>query len=664
MYAMKWDIMDQFFPCRYFISECFKNGVKPYWCPYIHLGYPMYADPQAGLWYPVSFLLASTVGYSVYTIQFEFALHLVIAAWGMYLLLRTLGNERVVAGVIAALFPLSGFFVSHASHLTWIISVAWLPWVFNYYLLGLRQLNSFRFVQAGFFLAMCLTGGYVIFTVLACYSLAALFLYHIATTQKAGSKWKATLYSLLVLLSFVLLSSGYISSLAQSMPYLKRAEGLTLEIANINPFSPASFLSFLFPLSTTVSTDLFDTDMTMRNLYMGLLLLPMMFLALLNGHRKRNLFLLAAGIFCLLAAMGSYLPVRGWLYQSLPFMKLFRHTAIFRSITLLCFLIVAADGLFVLYADAKSNIKKILALALGVVSVLVIAGFVWAAQKENIRLRFPDFTSVNSVAEFLRNGNVYQTIIVQSAFQGLLLALLFAALFVLKGRQLVVALSVVWVADVALAAQMNMAGTVVSEVRTETFHKGFEQLPKGFPNPGNTPVEYYNQYGGEVLAPVVYNASILRKEPCADGFNAFCLKDYMAFFSSQNTAKVLKQPVVFYSDAMGNAVNDSLSLPLKPVLTSFKPGHIQVNAETAQQTFITLLQAYFPGWSVTVNEREVNPIISMQTFITIPLQAGKNSIVYQFRPPYFRLFASVQMISYAVLLLLSMYYFRTKKSGL
>lgn len=663
VYAMKWDIMDQFFPCRYFISECFKNGILPYWCPYIHLGYPMYADPQAGLWYPISFLLAATVGYNVYTIQFEFALHLVVAAWGMYLLLRTLGNERVVALVIAVLFPLSGFFVSHSSHLTWIISVAWLPWVFNYYLQGLRQLKPFRFVQAGFFLALCLTGGYVIFTVLACYSLAALFLYHITTTGKSGNKWKATLYSLLVPLSFLLLSSGYISSLIQSLPYLKRAEGLTLEVANINPFSPASFLSFLFPFSTTISAELFNTDMTMRNLYMGLLMLPVIVLALINGHTKRNLFLLTAGVFCLLAAMGAYLPVRGWLYQSLPFMKMFRHTAIFRSITLLCFLIVAADGLLVLYTETKSNSKKILAIVLAAVSVLVITGFAIAAQNENIRLRFPDFTSVNSVVAFLQSGNIYQAIIVQSAFQGLFLALLFAALLLLSGKRLAMALSVVWIADVALAAQINTAGTVVSAIRTETFHNGFKQLPKGFPNPGQTPVANYNQYGGEILAPVVYNASMLRKEPCADGFNAFCLKDYMTFFISAEAPTVLAQPLVYFSDEKGNPLIDSLAATSSPELTSFTPNRIEVKAEVSRNTSITLLQAHFPGWNVTLNGKHVTPAISKQTFMTIPVSAGKSNIVYQFRPPYFSLFASVQILSYLVLLLLCIRFYIRNKSG-
>src|ERR1019366_4458046 len=101
---MKWDTMDYFLPTRYFISECFANHIMPFWCPYIHMGFPIYADPQAGLWYPVDLLLALTTGYNVYIVQAEFIFHLIIAGIGFNKLLKTLDIGDAPAMVVAALF--------------------------------------------------------------------------------------------------------------------------------------------------------------------------------------------------------------------------------------------------------------------------------------------------------------------------------------------------------------------------------------------------------------------------------------------------------------------------------------------------------------------------------------------------------------------------------
>jgi hypothetical protein len=621
----------------------------------------MYADPQAGLWYPPTFLLSVLVGYNIYIIQVEFVLHLILAGYGIYKLLRTIGVEYTPALAGAAVFPVSGFFVSHASHLTWVISMAWMPFVFNYYLLGLRQLKLFRFIQAGFFWALCLTGGYVVFPVLTCYALGLISLYHLFKERKEKAiVLKTFLYAAVTGITFFLLSSGYIFSLLQSLPYLKRADGLTVEIANINPFSPASFLSFLFPLSTCINTDLFNTDMTMRNLYMGVLLLPLLTVALIHGEREKNLLLLAAGVFCLMAAMGAYLPVRAWLYHALPFMKMFRHTAIFRSFTLISFLLIAVDGLNILFVKPDWRLKRTLSIALSLTAIAVVALFIVAIQKENIRLRFPAFFSVSSMAEFIRSGNIYGSIIVQSAFQGVFLALSFASLFFLKGRKLAWALSLLWVTDVAVAAQLNVAGTVVSEVKAFAFHEQFKKLPHGFPNPGLTPVEHYNQFGGEQLSPVVYNASILRKEPCADGFNAFCLRDYMIFLTSEKAATILKQPLAFYSNKDGEA--DSLSGNSSIRLSDFKPGFVKVVTSNHSSTHLTLLQAYFPGWNIMLDNAEVKFNITNHTFMTIPLPSGNHTICYSYQPSGFYWFASLQCFSYVVFLLWAVNYYRKQSS--
>lgn len=91
-YTMKWDIMDQFFPCRFFISECLRHKIFPFWCPYISFGYPFYADPQGGTFYPLTWIISFISGYNVYSIAYDYLIHVAIAGIAFYYLLK--GRKR------------------------------------------------------------------------------------------------------------------------------------------------------------------------------------------------------------------------------------------------------------------------------------------------------------------------------------------------------------------------------------------------------------------------------------------------------------------------------------------------------------------------------------------------------------------------------------------
>ena len=167
--TMKWDMMNYYYPTRYFMSECLLNHTIPWWNPYIHLGYPFYADPQSGFWYPLNFLIAATTGYNIYTLQIEFSIHLVLAAFSMYKLLQTLGTSKEAAAITAVIYPLTGFFIGHTGHPTLIFSMVWIPFVFHFFITAFKEQKLIRFIQTGVAMALCLTGGYVAFFVFTCF---------------------------------------------------------------------------------------------------------------------------------------------------------------------------------------------------------------------------------------------------------------------------------------------------------------------------------------------------------------------------------------------------------------------------------------------------------------------------------------------------------------
>jgi len=196
------------------------------------------------------------------------------------------------------------------------------------------------------------------------------------------------------------------------------------------------------------------------------------------------------------------------------------------------------------------------------------------------------------------------------------------------------------------------------------------RLPKGFPVPSSAAIETYNQYGGQPLQPVVYNASILRKEPCADGFNPFYLKQYANFLNSPLANKTLKHSIAFISDEIrplsqlkedlkqgtvdSNSLYTEQTLP-KPTggrkssrlsVKTFEPGKILIETETDKPAFLTLLQSNYPGWKAEVEDIATPIITTNYTFITIALPEGKHRVNFSFSPSHFYLFAGLQLFSY------------------
>ena len=51
------DIQAIFYPMKYFLSEAFKSGSIPFWCPMYFCGAPFMSDIQTGVFYPPSLLL-------------------------------------------------------------------------------------------------------------------------------------------------------------------------------------------------------------------------------------------------------------------------------------------------------------------------------------------------------------------------------------------------------------------------------------------------------------------------------------------------------------------------------------------------------------------------------------------------------------------------------
>ena len=348
IYAMKYDMANQFFPDRYFISQCLHNHILPLWCPYINCGYPFHADPQGGMFYPVTIIISLLFGYNLVVIEWEYQFHIIIAATGFYLLLRNLRISKPMSAITSGvIYSLSGVFISNAQHLSWMISLAWMPYILLYFKRTLEA-PSFRHVLAfAFFLAMSLTGGYIGMLIIIAYFFIFYAICYVLALIKRREWDKIKplfFYGALTILVLIFLAGGYLFSFGESLPHIGRSKPVSLDQANGLPLSPRAAISFLFPFAVACKSFWMDTDTSMANAYCGFLLIPLLIVALFKAKLtpfQKAFFLF--GLVCFSAALGKYFFVRSILYH-FPGLNFLRHAAIFRVFGMMAFLLVAASG--------------------------------------------------------------------------------------------------------------------------------------------------------------------------------------------------------------------------------------------------------------------------------------------------------------------------------
>ena len=126
--SIQWDAVDVHYSAQKYFSDNVLAGKLPHWTPYVYSGAPFLADPQTGAWYPLNwpFFLA---GITPRAIEWELALHALLACLGAFLLVRDLLDDRPAAIFAGVIYGFSGFFAGHSSHTGMFQTAAIFPWL-------------------------------------------------------------------------------------------------------------------------------------------------------------------------------------------------------------------------------------------------------------------------------------------------------------------------------------------------------------------------------------------------------------------------------------------------------------------------------------------------------------------------------------------------------
>ena len=235
-FPLKWDLIDQAWPWKFFIGECLQNHHLPLWNPYQHLGYPIHADPQSSAWYPIVWIFGYLFGYSIYVVSIDFILHIFLAGTGMYLLGKKLDLQPNAALLMGIAYMFSGFFVGNAQHFMWIISATWLPFIIGSYIDLYKHRKIRNVVIFSLYMLMIITGGYPAFTMILFYFLVVLFIYFSYSIMRDEQKGKFAKFlnvNLIALVLSILNSMVMLLSIIKLIPFMSR-NGYMVSLAHLN----------------------------------------------------------------------------------------------------------------------------------------------------------------------------------------------------------------------------------------------------------------------------------------------------------------------------------------------------------------------------------------------------------------------------------------------
>ena len=664
LHPLKWDIIEQAYPWRYFIGECLKDGMLPLWNPYQLLGSPIHADPQGSAWYPLTWCFGFIFGYNVYILSIDFILHIFLAGMGMFYLAKRFGFRDETAFLMGISYMLSGFFTGNAQHFMWIISGTWIPFIIGAFL-ELRQVPSLTSaIKLGLAFFMIMTGGYPAFIFLLLYLLAAIYILNLVEDIRQKHYPKLLRYTGTLALSaaFTLMAGlVVIISVYHLQDAMTRGSGVTLQQALFGAFTPKSFISFLLPFAAIREMEIYNTDLSMSNAYVGLIALVFFLMGLMIKRSKLVNLFLVWGIFCLAAAVGSALPVREFLYNYMPLMNLFRFPALFRVFVILSFIIVAGFAFDQWRKEGKA-ISRQLTASIAILFLAALVFVIITLTKGN--LDFGYFLK-NQLFIFADSSRIIQHILFQAIIQLILLVLIFllvtkwrTAKYGLAGLILLASL------DLVLATRLNGPYTVYTDnFKTVDLYRHAKDFPSGFPVPGNTPIIENRDTRGKAYQALWRNLNIFHKEVSFEGYNPLHLKGFEEIADNHtglfNT--ILENPLVYLSDKASPL--DSLAfheeredfdrkrvyldereyVKLKVeglrlnegdtvIIRSFSPEKITVHSSTSGIGLINVLQNNYYGWKARVDGKPVEVFTGNIGFISLLLPAGEHDIDFIYDP--------------------------------
>lgn len=321
------DVAHYYFPAKKVLRDIVLGGEFPFWNPWFSGGQPMAANPEHEVFYPLTWIIL--LPDYVYAFQLLPLVHVFIATFTMFALLRSMELGRPAAVIGALCFSLGGLLSSMLNLFPYLLSIAWFPLVCLYTRRFLMQQRRRDFALAAFFLGLQLLVGEPT-TAFQCGVLLGLYALYRAFHDQRTFGGAAKRVAVIGAISLGALGIGAVQALPTIDHFrdTARARGIPYEMASrwSLPFERLPELVYPTLLGRHIAQDpsrywgsgLYGGKVNIPfyySIYSGLLLTVLAAAGLLVRARGSVLVLTIFGLSIVLAA-GTHTPLFRILYDS------------------------------------------------------------------------------------------------------------------------------------------------------------------------------------------------------------------------------------------------------------------------------------------------------------------------------------------------------------
>jgi Glycosyl transferase family 2 len=303
------DIKTYYFPAWNYFSQAFHAGWPSWWCPGMYCGFPLFADSEMGLFYPLNLLLfqlPATAGFN-----YSIVLHYLLGGCFTFAYCRRIRLSRPASLFVSIPFVLGGFFLAHMVHPNAVATAAWMP-IFLYCLEGaLEDRKLSLFVAAGGVIGLQCLSGFLMLPLMEV--VLGLFYVTFHPSHKGEDRSRSILRSLggLALAAGLGIGLGMIQNLStyNLVQNSYRAGGLNDQVANIGSLPPAQLAGMAFPrlFGMGLAQGSYLGAWTFEETYCYVGILPLLFApaALFRPRRWHAVFFTWIGAVSLLLSLGN-----------------------------------------------------------------------------------------------------------------------------------------------------------------------------------------------------------------------------------------------------------------------------------------------------------------------------------------------------------------------
>jgi hypothetical protein len=633
LFFIKNDAFVGYFPPKFFMSESLHAGYLPLWNPYINFGIPQYGDMSGGYWSPITWLIASTVGYNAYTLTLETLLYILLGGIGMYQLTGIWKLNNSVRIITATAFMCCGYNVGHLQHFNWLSGAAFLPWCLWSYLLLLRLFTLKNTIRAVLLFYLLASSAHPGITISAVYFFLGVLVFHIINNEASAPKMnylkQLSISHFIFLLLFTMLSAGMIAGYLDIIPFFVRGEKISLSDSLSNPTNFQSWISALLPFASVKNNEFYQTDPSMRNSYFSIALLVFFLLACVNKKNGWQKFLLfTAVLFTLLSTGGIFKTIA---FKFIPFIGYIRLNGEFRIFGLLCFIVIGAQALNT-FIEQKKAVNGALKWILYLIQAALITSIMFGLYKgiytkQSLLFHVSTINEQSSLADKLKAlvdaVTFYDTLFIQGLIQLLILWFIKRSIQYRNWNML----KNIVVADMIIASLLNIPFTGAGKSSVAQVQSIINRSPKGIPIPVLQPIKNIDSLTSDEKKMVgdwsFYNKQIGVSSQVSYPIVLKNMNEYFQHNDSFPNDNYLSKPFIFIQ---ASTEKNSLSIQ------SFNPNSIVINATVDTLANIVLQQNYYPHWfyqngviKKPVEQAGIN-------FMSAPAQKGPNNITFSFEP--------------------------------